>query len=238
MLQQNKWLFFLVLCFNLFAYATPHTIIIVRHGEKLDDDHPDLSPQGCQRAFQLRNFFEPYRSSVAGIFAQQPNRAGGSIRPIETVAPTAKEFNLKVNNDYTKEEFKKISKDILNSPEYDGKTVIISWEHSAILELAPKLGVNVKKKLDEWPGTIFDQAWVLTYKHSDPNNVSLEIVAEHVLPTDIPESQSGVDNWGKENAPSNNGIIVPVDVVKHCENNNQYLDAIVREVVLAPIPGL
>ena len=217
------------------AEATPSRVVIVRHGEKIDDLHSDLSPQGCERAYQLPLFFEAYRSTAVAIYAQQPKKVGGSIRPIETMAPTAEKFGLRINNRFLRDDVTSVASEILNSPAYDGKTVFVSWEHSAILSLVPALGLKIPVNLQVWPSGVFDQAWVISFTGKAS---SLEIVAEYVLPTDIENRVSGVSNWPNEIAPTDNGIVVPPGVVSECASGNRRLDRIAAKAALYQIPGL
>lgn len=46
----KELVFALFVGFGVLAMATPEQIVIIRHGEKIDDSFPDLSPQGCERA--------------------------------------------------------------------------------------------------------------------------------------------------------------------------------------------
>ena len=225
-----------VLGIPFLSEATPLRVVIIRHGEKIDDFHSDLSPKGCQRAYQLPLFFEAYRANAVAIYAQQPKKVGGSIRPIETMAPTAEKFGLRINNGFLRDDVTSVADEILNSPAYNGKTVFVSWEHSAILNLVPSLGYKIPAALQAWPSAIFDEAWVLSYALG--KTPSLEIVAEHVLPTDIENSQSGISNWPNENSPVDNGIIIPPSVLSECNGGNRGLDKLAAKAALHPIPGL
>lgn len=218
---------------TLNVWAAPAQIIIIRHGEKIDDSHRDLSPKGCQRAYLLTDFFKKFKS-VAGVYAQGIKKAGGSIRSLETIAPTAKTLGIKINNLFLKDDLAALAHQILTSPSFQGKTVLISWEHSAILNLVPALGIKLPENLNHWPSTVFDQAWIISYTDNDAKKGSLEIMAEHVLPTDISNEQSGVANWGSEINPANNGLIVPEEIVTTCAHGNQGLDEIVKDMVLGP----
>ena len=218
------------------AHSMPARIIIVRHGEKIDDTHSDLSQKGCERAYQLPLFFETYRTNAVAIYAQQPKKAGGSIRPIETIAPTAEKFGLRINNSFLRDDVTSVANEILNTPAYSGKTVLVSWEHNAILNLVAALGIQLPAALQIWPSEIFDQAWIISFNAG--KTPVLEIVAEHVLPTDIEASASGLSHWPVENSPTNNGIVVPLSVISECAKGNRGLDDIAVKVSLNPIPGL
>lgn len=163
-------------------------------------------------------------------------KVGSSIRPIETIALTAEKFGLNINNRFQRDDATAVAQDILGTGSYDGKTILISWEHDAILRLVTAFGFQQPPALQNWPGDIFDQAWILSFDSS--GTLSLEIVAEHILPTDIDETESGIANWGPEKTVLNNGIIVPRSIVASCAAGNRVLDGVARNHVLVPGPGL
>lgn len=236
-MNKNIYFIFLIILIQQICFARPQQIIIIRHGEKIDDLHSDLSVQGCQRAYALTNFFSKYSSNVVAIFAQQPSRLGRSIRPIETVAPTAEALHIKINNFYLKNEADTLAKEILTNPSYNGRTVIVSWEHTEIISLVSALGVVLPPKLQVWPGTVFDQAWVLTDKVA-LHQFDLAITAEYVLPTDIVEEQSGVQNWGVEHPPQDNGLKLDPVIIDNCSAGNDKLNAVMNSVVMYPLPKI
>jgi hypothetical protein len=233
----SKILLILSVFLTINAWATPARIIIIRHGEKIDDSHNDLSPKGCERAYQLVNFFAEFKADTAAIYAQGVKKMSSSMRPMETIAPIAKLLSLKINNQYLRDDVSSLAHEILTETKYQGKTILVSWEHSAILSLVPALGVELPVTLRDWPSSVFDQAWIVSYKNNDLTTADLKIVAEHVLPTDIENAQSGIQNWGSENSPSSNGIIVPAEIIKNCSAGNQGLDEIVKSTVLKPLPN-
>lgn len=220
-------------------WTTPQQIILIRHGEKIDDSNPGLSPQGCERAFQLPLFFNSLSGKIAGIFAQQPNKSGGSLRPLETIAPTASALHQKINNSFKRDEIDGLAQEILNGQAYKGNTVIVAWEHSIIPKLAERLGITLTGNLSQWPGSVFDQAWIISYPNSNSSTPILTIVSEHILPTDISYEQSGIENW---NAPESHQvdptIQIPNSVVSECQSGNQSLDALVTQDAIHSVPGL
>ena len=227
------------------AGATPAQVVIIRHGEKPAVGN-QVTPQGCERAYSLPRFFDisaavnAYGRPVA-IYAQTPNKDDGSIRPSETVAPTAAEWGLNVNSNYTHKQYQAMADEILSSPDYDGKTVVIAWEHDAIPDLAQALGAPNSAPSD-WPGDVFDQAWILNYnsgsslerKPIKPGvSASLSIVPEYVLPTDNP---AGGSDWtAGPQTPQNSSPQVSAEIQNECVNNDS-LNAIVRQVSVPSLP--
>jgi hypothetical protein len=226
-----------LVCFFIWTWAlgvraAPAKIIIVRHGEKPADGN-ELSVKGCERAYMLPNFFKVW--SINAIYAQQPNGKNSSLRPIQTVTPTALTANLKINNSFHRDDYALMTNELLNNPSLNGKTVVVSWEHSVIPKIAESLGVHLTSTLTDWPGSIFDQAWVITFNEAD-KSAHLDIVAEFVLPTDIENSASGVNNWGRENPPSDNGIKIPQSISSECLNGNSILNQKLVKIILNPLP--
>ena len=169
------------------ARAAPAQVIIIRHGEKPSAGN-ELSPQGFQRAEALVGFFEhnpavtQYGAPVA-IYAMDPKDVDGSLRPIETVTPLAKALGLTIDHDYVKAQLPEMVSDILTNPAYDGKMVLICWEHNMIPPLVKDLGWSTAP--DAWSGSVFDQAWVLNFDGGKAS--SFQIVPEHLLPGDSAE---------------------------------------------------
>lgn len=51
---------------------------------------------------------------------------------------------------YTKSRIKEMVQDILTTPEYQERTVIVCWSHKQMLELAKELGVSEDDLPDKW----------------------------------------------------------------------------------------
>ncbi|HEX4048351.1 MAG TPA: histidine phosphatase family protein [Elusimicrobiota bacterium] len=167
------------------ARAAPAQVIIIRHGEK-PDTGPDLDAQGYQRAAALVGFFESnpavtrYGPPVA-IYAMDPKDEDGSMRPIETVTPLADALKLTIDHDYLKDQLPQLVSDIMADKDYDGKMVLVCWEHKVIPDLVRDFGWESPPK---WPGgSVFDQAWILDFDASGTVS-SFQVVPEHVLPGD------------------------------------------------------
>jgi hypothetical protein len=218
----------LVLILSSNAFATPAEIVIIRHGEK-PKKGDELSQQGCERAYTLPQFFESspvvnaYGRPVA-IYASQPDHAGSSMRPAETITPTAEAMGIEVQDPVTRLDYGPIVQDIMNNPSYNGRTVLISWEHDAIPGLVEALGVKVPNSDQKWPDDVFDEAWILTFS----GKANLQIIPENVLPGDNPD---GGKEW--KNPPGPGGAI-PSDIADRCVNNNQ-LDSEMTSITSPPV---
>jgi hypothetical protein len=143
------------------AYGTPARVIIIRHGEK-PDEGDDLSLKGRERASALVPFFQDSTNGVpAAIYAQGSSEKRPSRRAVQTVTPLAGELKLVVRT-YHHSDFAVMTKEILAKPEYDGKIVLICWEHHGIPDIAAAMGVTSPP---EWPGHAFDRLWIITFKN-------------------------------------------------------------------------
>ena len=168
------------------ALATPAQVLIIRHGEKINDADPHLSSTGKKRAEGLIQFFtkDPQVNAYgppAAIFAAAPAKEGNSTRPYETVAPLAKHLDQAVNLDFEAKDIKKLVSAITKSSEYDGKTVLISWTNAEIPKLANALGAKGVPK--DWDNATFDRVWIIPFS-KDGTPGKLQDIPQRVLPGD------------------------------------------------------
>ncbi len=169
------------------AWAAPAQVIIIRHGEK-PDSGPDLDERGYQRAQALVGYFQNNPAVTqfgppAAIYAMDPKREGGSMRAIETVQPLAQALGLSVNTDYTRKQIQPLVSDIMSNPAYDGKMVLICWEHSVIPDIAQAFGWTAAPR--SWPGNAFDRTWILTFQGDQV--VNFVDAPQNLLPGDSPQ---------------------------------------------------
>lgn len=173
--------------FALGAEPTTHpkTILVIRHAEKPTDDKDiHLSPEGQKRARALPDLFvksatrpNPFPTPDF-IFAAKASKH--SNRSVETVTPLAKALKLEINSRYADEEFPKLVELLDSDKKYSGKTVLICWRHGMIPALAGKLGVNDGP--DKFKGSVFDQAWVVTF--DEMGKPKLAIREQALMPSD------------------------------------------------------
>ncbi len=169
--------------FSFSAFAMPAQILLIRHGEK-PDVGSELSPQGWLRAKALPNMFERSEFLKFGLpvafYAMSPQKKQGSVRAIQTLSFAAEKLKLPINKRFTRDEVSGLVRDIQENPQYNGKMVVICWEHKVLIDIAHTFGV--KKYLD-WPSEQYDRVWSLTYG-SDQKTIQFEDLPEKVLPTD------------------------------------------------------
>ena len=94
------------------------------------------------------------------LFAQKPKPNGAQIRPFETLQYVASGFRQAIDVDFARDDVGGISREVLENPRYDGKFVVICWEHNVLEDIAAALGV---KPRPTYPDDRFDRAWLLTY---------------------------------------------------------------------------
>ncbi len=171
------------LVISSFAQATPSQILMIRHAEKPATGN-DLDKAGRARAEALVGFFETdprmlqYGTPVA-IYAMAPKKNDGSMRPIETVTPLANSLGLVLIEKYTRQEYAAAAQEILNKPEYEGKMVLICWEHDVIPDFADALGVS---NAPAWPDQAFDRVWKIDYENNQVS--SFQDLPQHLMPGD------------------------------------------------------
>ncbi len=167
------------------SLATPARVLIIRHAEKpADPSNPDLSPKGYQRAQALSNLFQIHPEYVnlglpVAYFAAE-YIATNAARAVETIKPLAQKYGQPVLQPFPGSEPESLAKSILNNPEYQGKTVMVSWVHQQIPPLAQALGA--REAPSEWDGKeVFDRVWILNYTNA---GVQFIDAPESVLPGD------------------------------------------------------
>jgi hypothetical protein len=173
------------------AQAQPSRIISLRHAER---------PTLTSSAASVREGRTPSPPNILGKGAtkslftadkRQP-RFGVTLHALETITPAAQTWGLPVidysvvpgENDNEGDDAKEAqlarrtqeaARDLLSKPEFNGKIVVISWEHKHIANkkleqdttLRQLLGLaDVKGVPDTWPGDNYDYFWVIDYAPS------------------------------------------------------------------------
>ena len=146
-------------------------IIIIRHGEKvgIDHDHGVLNCQGINRSLLLPKFLKDNYNGVDKIYAPKPFYTDKynhySIRPLETVLPSATYFNTGVNLGFEVEDTSTVAKDIIKS-ENESKKILVAWRHDEINDIASSINslYGGSCSFDKWKGKDFDSVYELTIK--------------------------------------------------------------------------
>lgn len=175
------------------AFAAPAQIIIIRHAEK-NEYGSELSEQGFRRAQALVKFFQTgpavTRYGVpAAIYAAAPKNEDSSVRSIQTVTPLARALRIEINAGFTRGQTHKLAREIMEAPAYEGRMVLICWQHGNIPDVIRDLaeynnsGQAVQNSLPyEWPDEAFDRAWILDLYRG--RVVSFMDVPQRLLPGD------------------------------------------------------
>jgi hypothetical protein len=165
----------------------PEQIIFIRHGEKTEMkdgkmvvEPIHLSTQGKQRAQGYIEYFEQNHASSVHvpdlIYAMKQKNRSSSDRCHETVLPLATRFKLPITMKYTRDEIKKVVKDINKSGK--DKIVLVCWEHDALVDIAKGFGAPVKvwglHPMCEEQKDNYNAMWVLT---RDGQNTTFEVFA-------------------------------------------------------------
>jgi hypothetical protein len=153
------------------------TVLVIRHGEKPDPDHPDdppgLTPDGKKdkhspliRGWQRAGAWAALFGGKMGgadfpqptiVYAANPDQQGASHgkRTLETVLPPCDRLHITPITRFGVDDESDLVKEI------EGLTgvVLISWEHKRIVEgILPELtkGQNLPHLPTKWHGTRFD----------------------------------------------------------------------------------
>jgi hypothetical protein len=146
----------------------PAQIILIRHAEKpADPDNPHLSPAGVRRAEQLVSFIRTNPALTkfglpVAVFATRTTKDGNGQRTQETVAPLATALRLPVLTPFRGKDYAAMAKRVLGDARYDGRTVLICWNHEQIPQLAASLGVRPTPP--KWKSSVYDLVYVISYQ--------------------------------------------------------------------------
>lgn len=151
----------------------PKQIIFIRHGEKENSNGSvqdvDLSFNGYKRANELPNFFKNHLPNNISkpdiIIAMKQANSKHSNRPIETVEPLSKAFNIPIIANNKQSEINQSVGDINRFG--NNKIVLVCWEHQYLTKIAQLIGApvsswgyNPKAKKDDSKN--YDAIWVIT----------------------------------------------------------------------------
>jgi hypothetical protein len=147
------------------ARARPAEVILIRHAEKPATGN-ELNQKGRERAAALVAYFLESPELLefktpAAIFAPLPSREGSSVRASQTVTPLARALRMQINLSFRKDQTAALAREILTDPRFDGRMVLVCWEHKVIPDIAKALGAPAAP--DKWHGEAFDRTWVIKY---------------------------------------------------------------------------
>ncbi len=169
---------FYIIVVPIFLHALPAQVVIIRHGEK-DPITRGLTQEGQERAAALAyyltqtdyllNFGLPF-----ALFASRSIPISDRLVPrtIETLMPTANFLQLPIHSPFNGYQVNEIANFIFNNNAYNGKNIVICWNHSSIHDLLNAFGYQapfacsvINKK---YPDCRFDLAFVLAFPAPEP----------------------------------------------------------------------
>lgn len=151
-------------------WSTPAQIIILRHAEKDPTTGQLVDPQGLERAAALAYYLTETPAlqnfgPIAAVFAARQIDSSDRIipRPIETMMPLAELLQLPVHSPFNGYQTNEMANFIMNSPRYNGKNIVICWNHTSIIALLNSFGYQWPLNTTFYPNCRFDMVFVLTY---------------------------------------------------------------------------
>jgi broad specificity phosphatase PhoE len=163
----------------------PARVLIIRHAEKSNDAlSKHLNEAGKERAAALPKLFEK-SDDRPGPFPKPDyilaaRNSANSHRPVETVTPLAKALKLTVTAEIDSDDVPAFARQVFFTPKYEGKTLLISWRHGMLPELAKALGAADAPK--DWKDETFDRVWDLTF--DEQGKVTFRDRPMHLMPGD------------------------------------------------------
>jgi len=149
------------------ARATPELVLLLRHGHKSGEagDY-NLSPQGFERALALATLLPRCfgRPSQIRAFYLDPE-SSKNARSYQTAVPLAVATGVNITIDIaSREDSFRSGRYILTDPSFDGRRVVIFWEHRRLPELAAGLGWQTMAPIGDGD---FDQLIALRYRPAE-----------------------------------------------------------------------
>ena len=146
------------------ARSTPELVLLLRHGHKSGEEAVyNLSPQGFERAVALASLLPRCfgRLSKIRTFYLDPE-SSKNARSYQTAVPlaVATGVNISIDMDSLENSFRS-GRHILTDPSFDGRRVVLIWEHRRLPELAAGLGWPTMAPIGD---DDFDQLISLRYR--------------------------------------------------------------------------
>jgi hypothetical protein len=186
------------------AEAQPSRVIILRHAEKLNAYA--LCDLGRERADALAKQFLG-QGATQSLFAPGERPAAFmavTLHPLETITPAARSWGLPVvdysvipnkdeDEDATEAEInartQEAARDLLSSHEFDGKIVVVAWEHKHIAshklekdyrgqEVTFRQLLRLGQAPDSWSDANYDYFWIVDYAPGNPNPVKFQAIKQ------------------------------------------------------------
>jgi hypothetical protein len=207
--------------------AAPKRIIIARHGELLNP--LSLCPIGKERARALAEQYLNPTSSMSLLRNEKPAAILAiTLHTLETARPIAAAWGMRVQtnqlmltpihnnrhfNSLVNVQNRRVARDLLESRQWRGKTVVMVWEHFHIASSAleaefageqvtlrqllhlDKIKGMIRDAPKTWPNSTFDYFWILDYDSPTATVPSkFTTIRQRFLP---PFDNLPSNRWGK-----------------------------------------
>jgi hypothetical protein len=217
------------------AEAVPKQIIILRHGEK--HDAYELCAVGQQRSLALQANYLGKGSVNSILPASGPDGIFAiTLHTLELASPAAQSWGLPMQlysvvplpGMKKKDEelqlnlrTQQAAQDVMTNPRWDGKVVVMVWEHDHIAkkkleEQFPGEKVTLRQLLNldklpksanvphSWHGSNYDYFWIVDYGNPGSDVPTRFAVQKQVFPA--PYEQVPSNDWGQpEKLPKHSG---------------------------------
>ncbi len=169
----------------LASVAHPKAVVLLRHAEEPTSDDPHLSTEGYNRAKMLPTLFKTHPAlKTLGIpvalFAAGAKKANNSVRSIETLHNLSLDIQVPVNDEFNRDDFRALTDEINSNKIYEGKVVVVVWQHKILREIAEKLGV---KNAPPYPPGKYDRIWLITYLGTS-GKIFFQDLPQNLMPGD------------------------------------------------------
>ena len=155
--------------------SMPERILLTRHAEKPDDeDNPDLTPAGFQRAERLPSYILGEFGRPDFIFASANSKK--SSRPYETAVPLSKQCSVPIDTTFRGKDFEKLAEVLRHDNRFAGKFVVVFWHHGNIPAFAQALHARDGDYPAEWDSKVFNQ--VLQFDYRGKSRPSVQCLTE------------------------------------------------------------
>jgi hypothetical protein len=205
------------------VYATPSQIIILRHGEKQDAYR--LCEVGAQRSLALVARYLG-KGATNSLFAdgKVPDAFFAiTLHTLELISPAAKSWGMPVimytsipipgqrdadDAQSLNRRTQEAVRDVLTNPQWNGKTVVMTWEHKHIADrkleqqflgqkvtLRQLLNLDVFKDVPEsWSGDNFNYFWIVGHAKGSTRPTRFEARKQVFA---APFEAVPANDWGK-----------------------------------------
>lgn len=213
------------------AHAAPARIILLRHGEKAGPY--TLCRTGQERAQALAAYYLG-RNAQKSLFrpGETPSAILAiSMHTLDTISPTAVSWNMPVvfysvmpelkggklvlSDAQLNQRTREAARDILEKPEWAGRTLVVNWEHDHIAKLhhaGPASGAPTPERTDTlyallgldrlagvpdtWPRNTYDYVWIIDF---DPSSGRPSAVSQVKQVFGPPFAGLPSNDWGQPN---------------------------------------